>query len=121
MPKVQGSKPGWREQQVGLSVDRRAILLLRPGERRIVRAQPGLDMSDGDACSETRERRTQGAGRIALHDDQVGLSSPRKERGGHLSHMQVRILAPGAIEMPVRVVGKTIFGRLDRLLAGAHE
>src|SRR5215212_6434062 len=45
----------WSEQQIGLFVDRRTILLFGPWRGRIVGAQPGLDMRDRHSCHKSGE------------------------------------------------------------------
>jgi hypothetical protein len=59
------------EQQVGEHVGESAVLLLGKRRGRIARSEAGLDVRDGHARVERRERGGEGAGGVALHDHDV--------------------------------------------------
>jgi hypothetical protein len=61
-----------------------------------------LDMSDRNVRGKTGERRAECARRVALDDKQVRVGGKeRKERGGDLANVVVRILFARAIEPKV--------------------
>jgi hypothetical protein len=64
-----------------------------------VRPEAGLDVRDGNACGEARQRSTEGTRRVALHDKQVRRRrKARKERFGDVANMAMRVFLSGAIE-----------------------
>jgi hypothetical protein len=68
---IRAGKLGRCEQQLGPGVDRSSKFLFRPGERRIMRAQAGLDMSDRHAGEESGKRRPECTRSIALDEEQI--------------------------------------------------
>ncbi|HEX6072098.1 MAG TPA: hypothetical protein VFY95_03725 [Sphingomicrobium sp.] len=113
---------GRREQQVGLGVDRGAILLLGPGQAWVMRSKPCFDMGHADAGSEACERSTETARRIALDDEQVGRrAKQRKKRRGDVPHVGVRILLPGTVEEEPAIIVKREVAGIDRLLPGENQ
>lgn len=95
-----------REQDLGVSIDRRPIFLLRPGKRSIMRAEPGFDVRYGHATSESRKCGPKGARGVALDDQEVGtILEARRKSLGHGADMCVRIFLSGAVEIdPLKAI-----------------
>ena len=75
-------------------VDGLAVELLRPGAVDVVRAQAGLDVSNGNLQVEARERRREAGRGVAVHEHDVGplVLEDRLELEQHVaSHVEQRL------------------------------
>lgn len=68
---VRAGKLGRCEQQLGPGIDRGSKFLFGPGERRIMRAQASLDMSDRHAGEESGKGHSECTRIIALDEERV--------------------------------------------------
>lgn len=87
-------------------------------------AKPGFDMRDRDGRGFRRKRAAQRAGRVALHDHQIGWFAVQmvEHRLVDLSGMDVRVFEPGAGKSNRRVTGEAIVERIElRMLARKDE
>ena len=91
---------GRDEQQVGESVDRDAIFLLRPGLTEIMAPQSRLHVRQSNAGVTRRKRAAKGAGGVPLDHQQVG-SRQRKDApqcGPHQIGMKQRVRLAGTAQ-----------------------
>jgi len=115
---------GRSEQEVGEEVDLNSIFLLRPGERRIMRAQPGFDVGERDGFSGRGARSAERARRIALHDDEFrfGTRQHRCECLADHPHVRVRIGFSDTIEADDRETVQPVIRRVQLwMLPGENQ
>ena len=123
LAEIGGGEDRRREQQVGVGVDRGAILLFRPGHRRVMASKPGFDMRDRDCGDTSRERSAERARRVALDDQQVRrLAQLRQDRRGDALDVRMRVLRPRAVQPGRRVSAKAMIGGVEvDMLAGEDQ
>ena len=114
---------GRREQQVGEQVDLDSIFFLRPGQRRIVGAQPGFDVGERDHGRGGGARRAERARRIALDDQQIGtIGEERPQCRCNLFDMRVRVGFTRTIEGDRAIARESMLRRIERrVLAGENQ
>jgi hypothetical protein len=121
--KIRGGEIGRSEQKFRTGVDRRSILLFRPGEHQVMRAKPSFNMRDWHVRRESCKRGTKCARCIALNHQQVrAIAEQRGDGQGHGANMRMRILSPRAGELNPPKTIEPEFGRIQvRVLPAEND
>jgi hypothetical protein len=85
--------------------------------------QAGLDVRNGYSGVEARERRADGARRVALNDQEVGQwTQQRHKRGSDQAGVGIGVRFPGAAETDRAITLQPIFAGIERrMLAGQDQ
>jgi hypothetical protein len=80
-------------------------------------------MRDGYAARKPRERASEGAGRIALDDQQIGpIAEQRAQRRDHLIDMPMRVGLSGTMQVHgIEAAKPELVGPEPRVLSRKHE
>jgi hypothetical protein len=91
---------GRGKEKVGHPVDRNPIVFLGPRVARIMAPQSRLHMCKANAGVTRGQRTAKGAGRIALHDEQLGRRHRKEppQRGSHQLGVEQRVGLAGTAE-----------------------
>jgi hypothetical protein len=115
---IGASAEGRREVQVRQARREQAVGLLREGAAAIAGAQPGLDVADGDAGIERRQRAGEGGRRVALHQHPVGRDA--RKHGGEpfdaaCHHVGQCLAGPHQVEIDVGAQSELVHHVVDEL------